>query len=345
MKNSSSIQAQITIVCVPRDRFSYARESLESVYAHTVSPFNLVYVDGGSPRYLRRYLERQAHDKDFQLIRTDHYLSPNHARNIGLREVTTPYVIFIDNDVIVSPGWLEPLLACAQTTGAAIVAPLVCQEQPLHQIVHCAGGESGIHAEEDGTNRKRRLIEKIHHAGERVADLHLQRAQTGLVEFHCMLVRSNVFREVGVLDEGMMNFAEHVDFCMTVTTAGHSIWFEPASAVTFLSHRTNPKLTDILFYMLRWSDAWGQASVRRLRDKWSLTDVSYLQDRYRFLVWKRELLIRSLSRKLTLGHRSSRMDRLLIQLESKLNRRLFSRYERRTSQCARRESNVLYTAH
>ena len=32
---------------------------------------------------------------------------PNQARNIGLAEVK-PSVVFIDNDVIVWPGWLGP---------------------------------------------------------------------------------------------------------------------------------------------------------------------------------------------------------------------------------------------
>jgi hypothetical protein len=75
---------QVTIVVVPRERFSCARESLESIYQYTQTSFNLVYVDGNSPVKVKRYLQAQAQEKNFQLIRTDYYLSPNQARNIGL---------------------------------------------------------------------------------------------------------------------------------------------------------------------------------------------------------------------------------------------------------------------
>lgn len=43
------VEPEVTIVVSPRERFSYTRESLESIYEHTKAPFKLVYVDGGSP--------------------------------------------------------------------------------------------------------------------------------------------------------------------------------------------------------------------------------------------------------------------------------------------------------
>lgn len=39
----------VTIVVVPREQFSKAEASLESIYATTPPPFDLVYVDGNSP--------------------------------------------------------------------------------------------------------------------------------------------------------------------------------------------------------------------------------------------------------------------------------------------------------
>jgi len=65
---------QITIIVSQRERFSYTRESLESIYQHTELPFSLIYVDGGSPQHVHRYLQQQAQEKKFQLIRIEHYL-------------------------------------------------------------------------------------------------------------------------------------------------------------------------------------------------------------------------------------------------------------------------------
>lgn len=50
----------VTIVVVPRERFSYTRESLESIYQNTELPFKLIYVDGNSLRPVKEYLETQA---------------------------------------------------------------------------------------------------------------------------------------------------------------------------------------------------------------------------------------------------------------------------------------------
>ncbi|MEQ9667577.1 glycosyltransferase family 2 protein [Coleofasciculus sp. G2-EDA-02] len=53
-----------TIVVSPRERFSYTQTSLESIYEHTHIPFNLVYVDGNSPKLVRDYLATQAAEKN-----------------------------------------------------------------------------------------------------------------------------------------------------------------------------------------------------------------------------------------------------------------------------------------
>lgn len=96
--------AQVTLVIVPRERFSGSEASLESLYEHTRVPFELIYVDGNSPPRVKQYLEAQSKTRNFELIRTEQYLFPNHVRNIGLAQVKTPYLVFVDNDIVVSPG-------------------------------------------------------------------------------------------------------------------------------------------------------------------------------------------------------------------------------------------------
>ena len=114
-------QPMVTIVVVPRERFSYSQQSLESIYAETDYPFELVYVDGGSSPQLKAYLEAQSHEKQFKLIRTEHFLSPNRARNIGIQAANGKYIVFVDNDVLVQKGWLHKLVDCAEETGATVV--------------------------------------------------------------------------------------------------------------------------------------------------------------------------------------------------------------------------------
>jgi len=190
---------EVTIAVVPRERFSFARDSLEALYRYTDPPFRLVYVDGGSPSRVQRYLESAARDRGFDLIRSDGFLAPNRARNLALAQVRTKYAVFIDDDVIVSPGWLLPLVRCAEETNAAVVGPLVCESLPLHSTIHFAGGDSHIDIVEREGRVERHLVETILRQGQRVADVRheLRRVQTEVAEFHCMLVRTSVFDRVG----------------------------------------------------------------------------------------------------------------------------------------------------
>ncbi len=332
MNKSLFLEPEVTIVVVPRERFSYSRESLESIYENTDYPFKLIYVDGGSPADIKNYLQAKAVEKQFQLIRTDHYLSPNHARNIGLRQVKSKYVVFMDNDVAVTPGWLQALVDCAEATDATIVSPLVCQYLPLHTEVHCAGGESGVKIETKDETTRRRMIEKIYKQGRKVADVRpqLQRQLTGLAEFHCMLVRTEIFDRIGLLDEGLLNTKEHVDLCILVNEAGGTVYLEPESLVTYVP---GPPLkwTDLHFYMLRWSDAWELASLKRLRDKWNLTEDEYFQNKYKRLGWRRDMtIVNPLVRKVPLGKFGSRVvGKIIREIDKALNHYLTSRYARR----------------
>lgn len=341
---------QVTIVVVPRERFSFTRESLESIYEHTKFPFKLVYVDNNSPAKVRSYLKAQAREKGFQLIRTDYYLSPNQARNVGLSKVSTKYVVFIDNDVVVAPGWLKALVECAEETEATVVGSLVCQHTPLHSIVHCAGGEympqeelvhfkgekSSSKQETIGLEVKPRILEKIYHQGQRVADLRckLQRQQTGFVEFHSVLVRTSIFKQIGLLDEGLLSTKEYLDVCMSVAAAGGSVYLEPASVVTFLSHFPAPPLewSDIPYFMLRWSDAWELASLHHFRHKWDLTEDGYFKNRYKRLGWRRRIeIVKPLAAHFAfLGKKTTIwLEGRLVRMEKMLNRYLTTRYASR----------------
>ncbi|HZG40544.1 MAG TPA: glycosyltransferase [Nodosilinea sp.] len=323
----------VTLVVSPRERFSYAQTSLESIYEHTQMPFKLVYVDGNSPKPVADYLAAQAVEKGFELVRVDHFLTPNQARNIGLARVDTPYLVFVDNDVVVSPGWLEALVQCADETGAAIVGPLTCQDEPVHETIHFANGEARIIVDVKG---RRRLREKMCRQGQRVAQVaeKLQRTPAELVEFHCMLVRRSVFERLGPLDEGFLNTKEHVDLCLSVAQTDGKIYFEPTSVITYVPGIAW-RWADLHLYMLRWSDAWERESLQHLRQKWNLPEDVYFSQKIKALGWRRRKMILSpLLHRLTLGLVKNRlvekvlMYGALTPVDRVLNRYLTRRHAR-----------------
>jgi GT2 family glycosyltransferase len=329
MLNTS--QPQVTIIVVPRERFSYTRESLTSIYTNTDYPFELIYIDAGSPPHIRDYLVSEAENRKFLLIRTECYLSPNHARNLGLQQNMNKYVVFIDNDVIVSPGWLQSLIQCAEETGATVVSPLICQGTPLHSEIHCAGGETGILEETKNGITRRRIIEKIYMQGKKLVQTQIERQPTKLAEFHCVLIRQNIFASIGYLDENLLNTKEHVDLCMLVQQANGSIYLEPKSIVTYVP-TTSLQLTDIPFYMVRWSDAWEKSSLQHLSQKWNLTEDEYFKNRYKRLGWRRNMtIINPITSKIPSRIGASLTNKLLRLIEKPINKLLTNYYSKFSS--------------
>lgn len=310
----------VTVVVVPRERFSTSERALESLLAHAPRPFPLVYVDGNSPARTAGYLRRRAGEEAFTLVRSDRYLSPNQARNLGLAHAHTRYVVFLDNDCIVSPGWLDALAACAEETGAWVVGPLYFEGDPSREVVHVAGGSMEV--VEDGARRLFRTVHTLQ--GTRLADVPepLVRRECDFVEFHCMLVRRDVFDRLGPLDERLLSTREHLDLCLGVQSAGGSVWFEPASRVTYT---TPPPLawSDIPYFVRRWSEAWNSVSLHRFYDKWGFHKD--FEVRLRTTAARRLVVlqpVRNVIRRL-LGRRAARyLDRALLELERPINRML-----------------------
>ena len=135
------MSANVTLVVTQRERMALSEMSLENILADQSEPFRLIYVDGGSPEPVRAYLERRVNEVGGMLIRRPEWLWPNVGRNLALPHVETPYVVFIDNDVVVERGWLRKLVAAAEETGAALVGPLYLVSDGVGEPrIHMAGG-------------------------------------------------------------------------------------------------------------------------------------------------------------------------------------------------------------
>ncbi|HYL29070.1 MAG TPA: glycosyltransferase family 2 protein [Gemmatimonadales bacterium] len=334
--------SSVTIVVVPREQFSKAEASLESIYATTPPPFDLVYVDGNSPPALRDFLAAQAAARGFTLLRAERYLTSNEARNLALPHVRTPYVAFVDNDVFVTPGWLDALLRCAEETGAWAVGPLYCygtdgsSGEPW--LIHTAGADLKI-IEEGG----RRLHEEHRHVLRPVAEVlpQLHREPIDLVEFHCMLVRREAFDRTGPLDERLLSFMDHMDFCMAVRRAGGAVYFEPEAVVTHLAPPPFAGI-DIPYFLLRWSDAWLHESARYFAAKHGLRPDADLEGHVWFRNGHRRRLVGGLRRRIRalFGKRVLKLadkfvDRVVFGLL--IEHTVVARMQRRRRSGARRE--------
>jgi GT2 family glycosyltransferase/glycosyltransferase involved in cell wall biosynthesis len=114
------------IVCV-HDALEDVRRCLWSLVEKTTYPFHLTVVDDGSGVETARYLDGVAATaQQITLIRN---ANPPHgytiAANLGLRAARGDYLVLLNSDTIVTPQWLERIVAAGEAEpGVGILGPL-----------------------------------------------------------------------------------------------------------------------------------------------------------------------------------------------------------------------------
>jgi hypothetical protein len=261
--------ARATIVMTARERHSLTVSAIESIVANTRQPYRFVYADCGVPAWLHDALAANAARWQLETIRFDEPLWPQEARARLADSITTPYTVFIDNDVDVEEGWLDALVACADETGAGVVGPLYLIGDGVHPaVIHMAGGKLVESIETGG-----RVLDERHalaNRDPREVAAALTRARCDFVEYHCMLVRTDLLR-AGLLDPRIRCMHEHIDTSLAAQKLGYATWSEPASRVTYLGG-ADYLLDDLPFFRARWKIDDARASIHVFSDKWGVLE-------------------------------------------------------------------------
>ena len=287
-------QPKVTLIITQRERFGFTQVSLESILADDSYPFDLIYVDGGSPGHICEYLQEKASQHDFMtVIRRDRYLKTNEARNLALPLAQdSDYVAFLDNDVIVEQGWLKSLVNCAEEEQAALVAPLIFEGNPKlpekDKLVHIAGAMLQYKQKESG-KATLNIYHKMHHA--KLGHQQLERKLVDCIEFHTNLVRRSLLDKV-ILEPDCDSLNSHVDMCLQTKVLGEKVVLEPQARVTFI----NPLLVsgfdrdDIQLHFFRWSEKNLQTSLNKMQQKWNLDPKHpFLWEFHRWAILNRQL--------------------------------------------------------
>jgi GT2 family glycosyltransferase len=114
------------VVCV-HDALAEVRECLTSVLAKTDRPLRLIVVNDGSDAatsdFLRAFADRHP------MVTLIHREEPPHgytlAANRGIESSEGDYVVLLNSDTVVTPGWLGRMVACGESDPeVGIVGPL-----------------------------------------------------------------------------------------------------------------------------------------------------------------------------------------------------------------------------
>ncbi|NRA37138.1 MAG: glycosyltransferase [Planctomycetes bacterium] len=272
-----------TIVVSPRERYTSIIPSLLSIFNTVDKRVSIIVVEGASPDACKKEIAALKLQREFKHISVPYPITPNEARNIGAKEVATEFIIFADNDIEYTSGWLEALEKNADTNNADAVAPLIFIGPTENPVIHHAGGK--LIYEYDGENRilaeKHRFMNTpLDEVESQIADISM--LENDVCEFHCMLMRKTLYDKMGALDERLIT-REQIDFALRCKDIGARVTFEKDSRVTYLAYNPfNP--VDLEYHLFRWSDERAIQSINAFQNTWK---VKIDADRIRFRRIKR----------------------------------------------------------
>jgi N-acetylglucosaminyl-diphospho-decaprenol L-rhamnosyltransferase len=110
-----------SVVMAALNHVDYTRRCLESIRAHTDLPYEVIVVDNGSTDDT----SAAARALGCRVIRNQENLGCARAWNQGVRAAAAPLIVVMNNDIVVTPGWLRGLVEFRRRSGAAVVSPVV----------------------------------------------------------------------------------------------------------------------------------------------------------------------------------------------------------------------------
>jgi mycofactocin system glycosyltransferase len=208
--------ADLTAVVPVRDRAAQLDTTLAAL-ASGLPVGHLLVVDDGSEDPVAVAEVAARHGAD--VVRRDVSGGPAAARNAALARVATPLVAFVDSDVVVTPGWLDPLLGLFGDERVALAAPRVTSPPgpSIRERYDSARAPLDLGAE-PGPVRPRTRVAYVPSAA--------------------IVCRVAALEAVGGFDEAMA-MGEDVDLCWRLDEAGWRCRYAGAESV--VEHHDEPE--------------------------------------------------------------------------------------------------------
>jgi hypothetical protein len=257
---------QVTIVVVPRDRFSSVVGCVRSILQNTDVPFRLVVLDFGYAAGTLRQLRELCADVPTEIVPCGRTIPMVAFRDI-LPKITTRFTAWVDNDTFVTPGWMSALLNRA-AQGARVILPVTLEREGLDTDPRKIPLRNHIsHAELRRVSVNGVQYVFDHKPYRRAAPEELPReAHTvDFFELHAFFAETQVLRE---LDLPAMVVREHIDIGIQLSRKNIDIWCEPEARVHFDNIHERPTYGDLKFFFYRWDERLINESHALFEKRW-----------------------------------------------------------------------------
>ncbi len=210
-------------------------ECVRTLRRATYPNMKIIIVENGSDNDSESVLRAEL--PDLEIIQTGKNLGYSGGNNVGLRralDAGAEFALILNNDTEVARDFLEPLVECARNDpGAGVLGGLILnpdgsvnrmcarRRPPLGEIVwnHGPGQWFGLH---QGWQR-------ASYYGD--VDPSGQPREVEVVSGACLMLRTEVLRQIGLLDERAFLFWEEFILAERLTESGFKTLLVPASRV------------------------------------------------------------------------------------------------------------------
>jgi glycosyltransferase involved in cell wall biosynthesis len=204
-----SLGKKVSIVILTFNELEYTKKCVESIRKRTPEQHEIIFVDNGSKDGTVKWLKKLIQENpNFKLIENKKNLGFAKGCNQGITASSGEYILLLNNDVLVTEGWLSGMLECINSApDVGVVGPMTNNISGLQKVVNADYGDTdhleGYAKAFREKNRYRRISARR------------------IVGF-CMLFRRELVEKIGLLDEtfGSGNY-EDDDFCLRASLEGY----------------------------------------------------------------------------------------------------------------------------
>lgn len=217
----------ISIIILNFNGLSDTFKCIQSIEKTIYQNYELLLVDNGSENNEGKKLKNR-YSKKYKVTLLKNNLGFTGGNNRVLNRVKGKYIILLNNDTIVTPNWIEPLITLLEKDRSiAVVQPKIkmLQKQAYFDYAGAAGGFIDNYGY---PFTKGRIFEtKEKDTG--------QYNKEGVIFWAsgaaCIIRRSIIKRVGGLFDPIYFNYMEEIDFCWRVWKTGYKVYYCPDSVV------------------------------------------------------------------------------------------------------------------
>ena len=208
---------------------------LPSVTLHSTGDTEVIIADNGSTDDSLAFVRE--HYPQLRIIELDKNYGFAGGYNRALEQVEADYYVLLNDDVEVTPNWIEPVIAqMEQHPQTAICQPklLMYDQRDTFEYAGGAGGFIDKYGYPFCRGRMFTTLEKDHGQYDDPCPIFWASGAA-------MFVRSSVWKELGGLDDDFFAHMEEIDFCWRAKNAGYEVEYCPHSMVYHVGGGTLPK--------------------------------------------------------------------------------------------------------